>query len=116
MLNHRLSLGRAEQRLFFPFTCYSHYHVVEQTGRPLDDIEVAVSQGIEAAGINARFQGRDSSRCTLKKEPGQLPGFSRINPKTDRDQPPIGEITGGVGGTTIGGGGISPGTTSTGGG
>ena len=79
MLNHRLSIGWVEQSLLFPFTRYSHYHVVEQTGRPLDDIEVAVSQGIEAAGINDRFQGRDSSRCTLKKEPGQLPGFSRIN-------------------------------------
>ncbi|GIT06024.1 MAG: hypothetical protein CM1200mP29_14350 [Verrucomicrobiota bacterium] len=69
-----LSLGGAQQRLFSPLRL-SHYHVVEQTGRPLDDIEVAVSRGSKLPGINDRFQGRGLYRCTLKKEPGQLPGF-----------------------------------------
>jgi len=78
---------------------------------------VAVGQGVEAAGINDRSHARNRSRAATKKEPGQSPGLLIIYPlKTDCDQPSIGEIFGGAESSLIGGGGIVPSSTSTGGG
>ena len=42
LLNHGFSLGGGEQRLLAPVAGHGHHHTVKQTGRPLDDIQVAV--------------------------------------------------------------------------
>ena len=72
LLDQRLSLGGGEQRLLAPVAGHGHHHTVKQTGRPLDDIQVAVGQGVEAAGINDRSHARNRSRAGTKKEPGRF--------------------------------------------